>query len=118
MDDESGESMELMEEVPLKELREAELERLVRGWRRKAGSWIQRRGEAYWKDDVMDERVWPKMKSECCEEAELWWGYADMKVGWLGRKERAECHLRWDDGLGNEEMRVSYTDTSGVHDEE
>jgi len=29
MDDESGESMELMEEVPLKELGEAELERLV-----------------------------------------------------------------------------------------
>ena len=31
----------------------------------------------------MGERVWPKMKSECCEEAKLWWGYADMKVGWL-----------------------------------
>ena len=31
MDDESGESMELMEEVPLKKLGEAELERLVRG---------------------------------------------------------------------------------------
>ena len=31
MDDESGESMELMEEMPLKEIREAELERLVRG---------------------------------------------------------------------------------------
>jgi len=30
-DDESGESMELMEEVQLKELGEAELERLVRG---------------------------------------------------------------------------------------
>jgi len=30
-DDESGESMELMEEVPLKELGEAELERLVHG---------------------------------------------------------------------------------------
>ena len=28
MDDESGESMELMEEMPLKELGEAELERL------------------------------------------------------------------------------------------
>jgi len=33
MDDESGESMELMEEVSLKELVEAELERLVRGLR-------------------------------------------------------------------------------------
>jgi len=31
MNDESGESMELMEEVLLKELGEAELERLVRG---------------------------------------------------------------------------------------
>ena len=31
MDDESGESMEPMAEVPLKELGESELERLVRG---------------------------------------------------------------------------------------
>jgi len=31
MDDESGESMELMEEMPLKELGEAQLDRLVRG---------------------------------------------------------------------------------------
>ena len=31
MDDESGESMELMEEVPHKELGEAELVRLMRG---------------------------------------------------------------------------------------
>jgi len=31
MDDESGELMESMEEVPLKELGDAELERLVRG---------------------------------------------------------------------------------------
>jgi len=31
MDDESDESMELMEEMPLKGLGEAELERLVRG---------------------------------------------------------------------------------------
>ena len=31
----------------------------------------------------MDERVWPKMKSKCYEEAGLWWGYADKKVGWL-----------------------------------
>ena len=30
-DDESGESMEPMEEVPLKELGEAEMERLVHG---------------------------------------------------------------------------------------
>jgi len=31
MDDESGELMELMEEVPLRELGDAKLERLVRG---------------------------------------------------------------------------------------
>ena len=31
MDDESGESMEMMEKVPLKELGESKLERLVRG---------------------------------------------------------------------------------------
>ena len=36
MDDESGESMEPMEEVPLKELGETELERLVRGWRERS----------------------------------------------------------------------------------
>ena len=34
MDDESGESMEPMEQVPLIQLGEAELERLVHGWRR------------------------------------------------------------------------------------
>jgi len=91
MDDESGESMELMGEMALKELGL---------WGRIGGisAWLteesrfQRRGEAYWKersvirkeDDMWTgERVWPKMTSECCEEAELWWGYADMKVGWL-----------------------------------
>ena len=64
MDDESGELMELMEEVPLKELGEAELERSVCGWRREAGSWFQRRGEVYWKErsvihreDDVDGRV-------------------------------------------------------------
>ena len=31
MDDETGESVESMQEVPVKELGEAELERLVRG---------------------------------------------------------------------------------------
>ena len=50
MDDESGESMELMEELPLIGLSESELERLVRGWQREAGSWFQRRGEAYSKE--------------------------------------------------------------------
>jgi len=64
MDDENGELMELMEWMPLKELGEAELERLVQGWRRGAGSWFQRRGEAYWKersvirrDDDVDGRA-------------------------------------------------------------
>ena len=46
MDDESGESMEPMEEVPLIRLGESEMERLVRGWRIEAGCWFQRRGEA------------------------------------------------------------------------
>ena len=37
MDDDSGESMELMEEMPLKKLDETELEILVRGRRRGPG---------------------------------------------------------------------------------
>ena len=57
MDDENGESMEPMDEVPLKELGESELERLVRGWWTKAGSWFQRRGEAYWKERSVIRRV-------------------------------------------------------------
>jgi len=52
MDDESGESMEPMEEVPLIGLGDRELERLVRGWRREAESWFQRWGEAYWKEQL------------------------------------------------------------------
>jgi len=77
-----------MEEVPLKELGDAELERLVRGWWREAGRWFQRRGEAYWKEwsvirreDDVDGRASVTKDVECCEEAELWWGYADMKIG-------------------------------------
>jgi len=49
MDDESGELMEPMEELPFKGLGESELERLVR-WQTEAGSWFQRREEAYWKE--------------------------------------------------------------------
>ena len=56
MDDECSESMELVEEVPLKELGELEFERLVRGWRREGGSWFQRRGEAYWKERFVIRR--------------------------------------------------------------
>jgi len=40
MNDEIGESMEPMEEVPLIGLGESELEWLVRGWRREAGGWF------------------------------------------------------------------------------
>ena len=50
MDDESGDSMEPMEKVPLIGLGESELERLLCVWWREAGSWFQRRGEAYWKE--------------------------------------------------------------------
>jgi len=49
MDDESGELMEPMEELPFKGLGESELERLVH-WQTEAGSWFQRREEAYWKE--------------------------------------------------------------------
>ena len=76
MDDESGESMELMEEV----LGESKLEKLVCVWQR-SQELFQKRGEAYWKEwsiirreDAVDGQVWPKMKCDCCEEAELWWG--------------------------------------------
>jgi len=48
--DESGETTEPMQEVPLKGLGESELKRLVRGWQSEAGSWFQRLGEAYWKE--------------------------------------------------------------------
>jgi len=64
MDNESGESMEPMEEVPLEGMGKSELERLVRGWRREAESWFDRRGKAYWKErsvlvrqDDVDERA-------------------------------------------------------------
>ena len=43
MDDESGESMEPMEEVLLKELGESEFERLVRGWGGSVAEWL-----AFW----------------------------------------------------------------------
>ena len=29
---------------------------------------------------LVDERVWPEMRRKCREEAEGWWGFADMKV--------------------------------------
>ena len=56
MDDESGELEELVEQVPLKKVTDAKVERLVRGWRTEAGSWFQRRGEAYWKEPSVIRR--------------------------------------------------------------
>jgi len=88
IDDESGESIEPMGEVPLEEWVNQNW-RVVCGWRREVdsrdeGKYTERNDLLFlekmmWKDE---RRVWP-MKSECCEEAERWWGYADMKVGWL-----------------------------------
>ena len=88
MDDDS-ESTELMEEVP-------QLDYASQNWR----DWcvVDREkprvdstddGKHTGKNDLlfvgmMGKQVWPKMKSECCKEAELWLGYADMKV---------RCHL-------------------------
>jgi len=50
-DDESGESMELTEEVPLKGLGESGLERLEK--QREAGSWFQRRGKHTERNDLL-----------------------------------------------------------------
>jgi len=52
MDDESGESMEPKGEVSLVGLGESELD-IARGWRREAESWFQKRGKAYWKNDLL-----------------------------------------------------------------
>ena len=54
------------------QLGEAELERLVRGWRRGAGSWFQRRGGAYWKErPTLDP--WTIHLLMCCwDENEQW----------------------------------------------
>ena len=90
MNDESGESMEPMEEVPLKELGESELDRLVRGWRREAGSWFQRRGEAYWKEqsDIRrEDHVDARASVTKDEERVLRGGWAVMRLcryeGWV-----------------------------------
>ena len=76
MDDESGEWMELMEEVLLKELSEAELE--ISAWLTgEAGSWFHRRGEAYWKERLVIRREddvdgWASVTKD--EERVLWGG--------------------------------------------
>jgi len=60
----------------------------------------------------MDEGVWPKMKSECCEETELWWGYADMKVGWLWELCRfvhsRRTKLNWTDLKKSTQLRDAF----------
>ena len=71
MDDESGEPMEQVGAMLLKGLGESELERLVRGWRREAGSWFQRRGEAYRKERSVIRReddVQCRWMSECYQK--------------------------------------------------
>ena len=90
MDDESGESMEPTKEVPLIQLGEAELERLVRGWRRGAGSWFQRRGEAYWKERSVirrEEDVDGRASVTKDEERVLRGGWTVMRLyryeGWV-----------------------------------
>ena len=45
-------------------------------------------------------------------EGDLCWSRSESE----GRKEKAECHLRRGDGLGNK--RNEGTERSGVHDEE
>jgi len=73
MDDESGESMELMEEVPLVGMGEAVLERLG-GNGGKPGQ-LPRRREAYWKErsvirkeDDADRRASVNKNERCCGE--------------------------------------------------
>jgi len=80
------------EEVTCAGKRGTEIQKLVGGCFRETGSWFQRQGEAYRKErsvirskDMVD--WWSiesdEMKGECCEEAQQWWGYADMNAGWL-----------------------------------
>ena len=53
INDKSGKSMEPMEQVQLRELGEQEMERLVRGWRREAGSKFKRLGEHTGRNDLL-----------------------------------------------------------------
>jgi len=43
----------------------------------KTGSWLPRKDEACRKD--VEETEWQEMKSEWCQKAEEWWGYADSR---------------------------------------
>ena len=70
-----------------KKLGEAELERLVRGWRRRAGSWFQRRGEAYWKERSVirkEDDVDGRASVTKDEERVLRGGWTVMRLyGWV-----------------------------------
>ena len=70
---------------------EAELERLVRGWRREAGNWSHWRGEAYWKEQSLTRRE-DDLAGRACDQR--WWASAARRlncndvmlcryVGWL-----------------------------------
>jgi len=81
----SGESMQPMGEgMVLVGLRESEL----RGWRREAGSWFQRRREAYWKersvirreDDVDGRASVTKDEQRVLRGGSTVMRYADKKV--------------------------------------
>ena len=78
MDDESGELMELMEEVPLKELGEAKVERLVRGWRGKPEVGSRDEGKHTGKNDplfVESDQRWrasAARRLNCDEVMQTW----------------------------------------------
>ena len=90
MDNESCESMELMEQVPLVGLGESELERLVCRWQREVGSWFRRWEEAYWKEWSIIRREddvdgWASVTKDV--ERMLWRGWTVMRLcrheGWV-----------------------------------
>jgi len=91
MEDDSGESMEPIEEVPVKRLGKSELERLVRGRRKEAGNWFERRGEAYRKErsvirgkDGVDGWARANTKSDSrvlrCEFLVWGWNWSNPKL--------------------------------------
>ena len=64
MDDESGELMELVEEVPLEELGDAEVEGLVRGWRR-VGSRDEGKHTGRYDLLFVEKMMWTDGECEC-----------------------------------------------------
>ena len=100
MDEKSCELMERMEKVTLRELGDAELERLERSWRREAGSWFRRRGEAYWKERSVIRReddVDGRASVTKDEEQVLRWGWAEFlcSSASLSRVHSARTELNW-----------------------